>query len=146
MPFRKPSDGLSIRFESTHPFWAWYSYLVQDIQAFLLWFMIARNNVCKSDCATWSSTLSLAAQRRVFYLLNSSRYRYQEKFYFNPGDTGFMTFDTSFGKIGVAICWDQWFPEAARSMALQGAEVSSCLVAFFFAASICKVFHRLHLA
>ncbi|CAB1101023.1 CPA [Ectocarpus sp. CCAP 1310/34] len=48
---------------------------------------------------------------------------YQEKFYFNPGDTGFKVFDTQFGKIGVAICWDQWFPEAARSMALQGAEL-----------------------
>ena len=48
---------------------------------------------------------------------------YQEKFYFNPGDTGFMVFDTHFGRMGTAICWDQWFPEAARAMALQGAEV-----------------------
>eukprot|EP00775_Hariotina_reticulata_P005991 gene5991-6229_t len=48
---------------------------------------------------------------------------YQEKFYFSPGDTGFMTFKTRFGVIGAAICWDQWFPEAARSMVLQGAEL-----------------------
>lgn len=48
---------------------------------------------------------------------------YQEKFYFTPGDTGFKVFDTEFGKIGVGICWDQWFPEAARSMALLGAEM-----------------------
>ncbi|EFJ10979.1 hypothetical protein SELMODRAFT_269334 [Selaginella moellendorffii] len=48
---------------------------------------------------------------------------YQEKFYFNPGDTGFKVFDTKFARIGVAICWDQWFPEAARAMALMGAEV-----------------------
>ncbi|OIT21917.1 n-carbamoylputrescine amidase, partial [Nicotiana attenuata] len=48
---------------------------------------------------------------------------YQEKFYFNPGDTGFKVFQTKYAKIGVAICWDQWFPEAARAMALQGAEV-----------------------
>lgn len=55
----------------------------------------------------------------------------QEKFYFNPGDTGFKVFETKFGKIGVAICWDQWFPEAARAMALQGAEVRKrFLVAF----------------
>ncbi len=47
---------------------------------------------------------------------------YQEKFYFSPGDTGFRVWDTRFGRIGVAICWDQWFPEAARIMALQGAE------------------------
>ena len=49
--------------------------------------------------------------------------RYQEKFYFNPGDTGFKVFHTKFANIGVAVCWDQWFPEAARAMALQGAEV-----------------------
>ncbi|GLI64485.1 hypothetical protein VaNZ11_007760 [Volvox africanus] len=48
---------------------------------------------------------------------------YQEKFYFNPGDTGFRVFDTKYGKVGIAICWDQWFPEAARALALQGAEV-----------------------
>mmetsp|Transcript_11120 Transcript_11120/g.15669 ORF Transcript_11120/g.15669 Transcript_11120/m.15669 type:complete len:413 (+) Transcript_11120:59-1297(+) len=48
---------------------------------------------------------------------------YQEKFYFSPGDTGFHVWDTMFGKVGVAICWDQWFPEAARSMALMGADV-----------------------
>lgn len=48
---------------------------------------------------------------------------YQEKFYFTPGNTGFKVWDTKFGKIGVGICWDQWFPEAARSMALMGAEI-----------------------
>ena len=48
---------------------------------------------------------------------------YQEKFYFTPGNTGFKVWDTKFGKIGVGICWDQWFPEAARCMALQGAEL-----------------------
>lgn len=48
---------------------------------------------------------------------------YQEKFYFTPGDTGFKVWDTRFGKIGVGICWDQWFPEAARCMALDGAEL-----------------------
>lgn len=48
---------------------------------------------------------------------------YQEKFYFVPGDTGFQVFDTAYGKIGVGICWDQWFPESARCMALMGAEI-----------------------
>lgn len=48
---------------------------------------------------------------------------YQEKFYFVPGDTGFQVFDTAYGKIGVGICWDQWFPETARSLALMGAEL-----------------------
>lgn len=48
---------------------------------------------------------------------------YQEKFYFTPGDTGFRVFDTLYGKIGIGICWDQWFPETARCLALLGAEV-----------------------
>ena len=48
---------------------------------------------------------------------------YEEKFYFSPGDTGFRVFDTKFAKIGIGICWDQWFPEAARVMALMGAEL-----------------------
>lgn len=48
---------------------------------------------------------------------------YQEKFYFSPGDTGFKVWDTRFGRIGIGICWDQWFPETARSMAIMGAEL-----------------------
>jgi N-carbamoylputrescine amidase len=48
---------------------------------------------------------------------------YREKFYFNPGDTGFKVWKTRYGRIGVAVCWDQWFPEAARAMALKGAEI-----------------------
>ncbi len=48
---------------------------------------------------------------------------YEEKYYFSPGDTGFRVWETAFGRIGVGICWDQWFPEAARAMALMGAEV-----------------------
>ena len=48
---------------------------------------------------------------------------YHEKFYFSPGDTGFKVWRTRFGTIGVAICWDQWFPESARAMALLGAEI-----------------------
>ncbi|MCD7833829.1 MAG: N-carbamoylputrescine amidase [Lachnospiraceae bacterium] len=48
---------------------------------------------------------------------------YQEKFYFTPGNTGFHVWETRFGRLGVGICWDQWFPESARCMALQGAEI-----------------------
>jgi N-carbamoylputrescine amidase len=48
---------------------------------------------------------------------------YSEKFYFSPGDTGFKVWDTKYGRIGVGVCWDQWFPETARAMALLGAEV-----------------------
>lgn len=48
---------------------------------------------------------------------------YYEKFYFTPGDLGFRPIETSIGKLGVLVCWDQWYPEAARLMALQGAEI-----------------------
>jgi len=48
---------------------------------------------------------------------------YEEKYYFAPGDTGFRVWDTAYARIGVGICWDQWFPESARTMALLGAEV-----------------------
>lgn len=48
---------------------------------------------------------------------------YQEKFYFKPGDSGFKVFDTRYGRVGIGICWDQWFPETARCLALNGAEI-----------------------
>ncbi len=48
---------------------------------------------------------------------------YQEKYYFRPGDTGFRVWNTRFGRVGVGICWDQWYPECARAMMLMGAEV-----------------------
>ena len=48
---------------------------------------------------------------------------YYEKFYFTPGDLGFKPIDTSLGRLGVLVCWDQWYPEAARMMALQGADL-----------------------
>ncbi|MCW2279128.1 N-carbamoylputrescine amidase [Heliophilum fasciatum] len=48
---------------------------------------------------------------------------YEEKFYFNPGDTGFRVWNTRYGRIGIGICWDQWFPETARALALMGAEI-----------------------
>jgi N-carbamoylputrescine amidase len=48
---------------------------------------------------------------------------YEEKFYFTPGDTGFRCFDSRYGKLGVGVCWDQWFPESARAMTLLGADL-----------------------
>ncbi|MDX2267056.1 MAG: carbon-nitrogen hydrolase [Bryobacter sp.] len=48
---------------------------------------------------------------------------YYEKFYFTPGDLGFRNFDTAFGRVGVLVCWDQWYPEGARLTAMQGADV-----------------------
>ena len=60
---------------------------------------------------------------------------YYEKFYFTPGDLGFHPIDTSVGRLGVLVCWDQWYPEAARLMALQGAELLIYPTAIGYAAS-----------
>jgi N-carbamoylputrescine amidase len=77
--------------------------------------------------AQYNSLVTIDADGEVLGLYRKSHIPdgpgYREKFYFNPGDTGFKVWDTEYGRVGAAICWDQWFPEAARAMALQGAEV-----------------------
>jgi N-carbamoylputrescine amidase len=76
--------------------------------------------------AYFNSLAMVDADGRVLGLYRKSHIPdgpgYQEKFYFTPGDTGFKVWSTKFGVMGTAICWDQWFPEAARVMALMGAE------------------------
>ena len=76
--------------------------------------------------AFFNSTAMIDADGRVTGVYRKSHIPqgpgYEEKFYFSPGDTGFRVWDTAFGRIGLGICWDQWFPEAARAMALMGAE------------------------
>ena len=64
---------------------------------------------------------SIAGKYRKMHIPDDPAY--YEKFYFTPGDLGFHPISTSVGKIGVLVCWDQWYPEAARLMALQGAEL-----------------------
>jgi N-carbamoylputrescine amidase len=64
---------------------------------------------------------SIAGKYRKMHIPDDPAY--YEKFYFTPGDLGFIPIETSLGKLGVLICWDQWYPEAARMMALQGAEI-----------------------
>ena len=64
---------------------------------------------------------SLAGRYRKMHIPDDPAY--YEKFYFTPGDLGFQPIDTSLGRLGVLVCWDQWYPEAARSMALKGAEM-----------------------
>lgn len=64
---------------------------------------------------------SIAGKYRKMHIPDDPAY--YEKFYFTPGDLGFMPIDTSVGRLGVMVCWDQWYPEAARLMALRGAEI-----------------------
>ncbi|WP_026244571.1 N-carbamoylputrescine amidase [Dasania marina] len=81
----------------------------------------------KAGKAFFNSMAMIDADGRVLGVYRKSHIPngpgYQEKQYFNPGDTGFKVWDTQFAKIGVGICWDQWFPESARCMALMGAEI-----------------------
>lgn len=81
----------------------------------------------RANAAYYNSLAMIDADGRVLGTYRKSHIPdgpgYQEKFYFRPGDTGFCVWETAFGRIGCAICWDQWFPEAARAMALMGAEM-----------------------
>ena len=81
----------------------------------------------RANQATYNSVVVVDADGSVLGTYRKSHIPdgpgYTEKYYFNPGDTGFRVWPTRYGTIGVGICWDQWFPETARSMALLGAEV-----------------------
>jgi N-carbamoylputrescine amidase len=81
----------------------------------------------KTENALFNSVAMADADGRIVGHYRKSHipdgYGYQEKFYFAPGDTGFRVFETRFGKIGLGICWDQWFPETARALSLMGAEI-----------------------
>lgn len=81
----------------------------------------------RAGTAHYNSLAMVDADGRVLGLYRKSHIPdgpgYEEKYYFSPGDTGFRVWDTAFGRIGVGVCWDQWFPEAARIMALKGAEM-----------------------
>ncbi|OOM75961.1 N-carbamoyl-D-amino acid hydrolase [Clostridium puniceum] len=81
----------------------------------------------KKNCARYNSLAVIDANGEILGTYRKSHIPdgpgYEEKFYFNPGDTGFKVWNTRYGKIGVGICWDQWYPEAARCMTLMGAEI-----------------------
>jgi N-carbamoylputrescine amidase len=79
-----------------------------------------------AGCARFNTTVVLDADGRTAGVYRKSHIPqnpgYEEKYYFSPGDTGFHAIDTAYGRMGLGICWDQWFPEAARAWVLSGAE------------------------
>lgn len=79
------------------------------------------NNACYNSLATIDADGTVLGVYRKSHIPDGPGY--QEKYYFNPGDTGFQVYQTRYARIGTAICWDQWFPESARVMALKGAEL-----------------------
>jgi len=105
-----------------HPFLARFQALAAELGVVLPVSFFER-----AGQAHFNSLMMIDADGRALGLYRKSHIPdgpgYEEKYYFNPGDTGFKAWRTQVGLIGVGICWDQWFPECARAMALQGAEV-----------------------
>lgn len=81
----------------------------------------AAGNTCFNSLAMIDADGVILGNYRKTHIPHATGY--EEKFYFTPGDTGFRVFDTRFARVGCGICWDQWFPETARSLAILGAEV-----------------------
>ncbi|GLC46242.1 hypothetical protein PLESTB_001539200 [Pleodorina starrii] len=105
-----------------HPLISRFAQLARELRVVLpVPFFERANNAYFNSVAMVDADGSVLGRYRKSHIPDGPGY--QEKFYFNPGDTGFRVFDTAYGKVGIAICWDQWFPEAARALALQGAEV-----------------------
>ncbi len=105
-----------------HPFLPYFQRLAQELGV-----VLPISFFEKAGQAYYNSLALIDASGEVLGVYRKSHIPdgpgYEEKYYFNPGDTGFKAFSTRFGCVGAGICWDQWFPECARSMALLGAEL-----------------------
>lgn len=100
----------------------YFKEVAKDLEVVLpISFYEVKNNARYNSIAIIDADGSLLGIYRKSHIPDGPGY--EEKYYFNPGDTGFKVFKTRYGTIGVGICWDQWFPEAARAMALMGAEL-----------------------
>jgi len=110
----RPLDG--------HPTIAHFAKVARELQVVLPLSLFERaNNAYFNTVVVVDADGSVLGKYRKSHIPDGPGY--SEKFYFSPGDTGFRVWRTKFGAVGVGICWDQWFPEAARSMALLGADV-----------------------
>lgn len=105
-----------------HPTIAHMQALARELEVVLpISFFEAANNAYYNSLAIIDADGEMLGLYRKSHIPDGAGY--QEKFYFNPGDTGFKVWDTAYARIGCGICWDQWFPECARAMALMGAEL-----------------------
>jgi N-carbamoylputrescine amidase len=105
-----------------HPTIARMQNLARELEVVLpISFFEAANNAYYNSLAIIDADGEMLGLYRKSHIPDGAGY--QEKFYFNPGDTGFKVWDTAYARIGCGICWDQWFPECARAMALMGAEL-----------------------
>jgi N-carbamoylputrescine amidase len=105
------------------PTFDFLSALARDLRVVLIGSLYERHmeGVYYNTALLFREDGSLAGKARKMHIPDGPQYC--EKYYFTPGDTGYPVFDTSFGKIAVPTCWDQWFPELARIYALEGAEL-----------------------
>jgi len=112
---------LSNEFEN-HPFIAKFQTLARELKVVLpISFFEKSGEKYYNSLAMINTDGACLGIYRKTYIPSGACY--EEKFYFSPGDTGFKVWNTTYGKIGVGICWDQWFPECARAMTLMGADL-----------------------
>lgn len=110
----RPFDG--------HPTVAHFAALARELGVVLpISFFERANNAAYNSVAVIDADGSVLGLYRKSHIPDGPGY--SEKYYFNPGDTGFTVWKTAVGRVGIGICWDQWFPEAARVLALRGAEI-----------------------
>lgn len=99
-----------------------FSTVARDLEVVLpVSFFEKRNQACFNSIAVIDADGTVMGVYRKTHIPDGPGY--EEKFYFNPGDTGFRVWPTRYARIGIGICWDQWFPETARCLVLQGAEI-----------------------
>lgn len=121
-PEQNPQHFLLAHEVEGHPFLSRFSSLAKELGVVLpVSFFERANNAHFNSVMVMDADGSALGVYRKSHLPQGPGY--EEKFYFNPGDTGFRVWDTAFGRIGVGVCWDQWFPECARAMALMGADI-----------------------
>lgn len=99
-----------------------FSSVAKELEVVLpISFFEKRNQACFNSVAVINADGAVMGVYRKTHIPDGPGY--EEKFYFNPGDTGFRVWQTRYARIGIGICWDQWFPETARCLVLQGAEI-----------------------
>lgn len=113
--------GLAVGFPSKTT--EFYSALARELGVVIVTSLFERRapGLYHNTAVVFEADGSIAGKYRKMHIPDDPAY--YEKFYFTPGDLGFHPIQTSVGKLGVLVCWDQWYPEAARLMALQGAEI-----------------------
>lgn len=105
-----------------HPTLIYFGQLAKELDVVLMVSFYERDgNAFYNSCAVIDADATIVGVYRKSHIPDGPGY--SEKFYFRPGDTGYRAWDTAVGRVGVGICWDQWFPEVARGLVLDGAEV-----------------------